>query len=137
MTSPEEAWIGSASRQAGLAAPVRDLHRAVLRRFLDTGTAPTLDWLRQAARELGNGDSAVAELEAADLVRCWASGFPAHGWRSCLAPTICCRCGPPRPSTACSPASWTASSGDRPVVSTWSSRSRRPDAAAHRAGAGE
>jgi hypothetical protein len=68
MTSPDEAWIGSASRQAALAAPVRDLHRAVLRRFLDTGTAPALDWLRQAARELGNGDSAVAELEAADLV---------------------------------------------------------------------
>jgi hypothetical protein len=68
MTSPEEAWIGSASRQAGLAASVRDLHRAVLRRFLDTGAAPALDWLRQAARELGNGDSAVAELEAADLV---------------------------------------------------------------------
>jgi hypothetical protein len=36
---------------------VRDPHRAVLRRFLDTGTAPTLDWLRQAARELGNGES--------------------------------------------------------------------------------
>jgi alkylmercury lyase len=69
MTSPDEAgWTGSASRQAALAAPVRDLHRAVLRRFLDTGNAPTLDWLRQAARELGNGDSAVAELEAADLV---------------------------------------------------------------------
>jgi hypothetical protein len=47
---------------------VLDLHRAVLRRFLDTGTAPPLDWLRQEARELGIGDSAVAELEAADLV---------------------------------------------------------------------
>jgi hypothetical protein len=50
------------------AAAVLDLHRAVLRRFLDTGTAPPLDWLRQEARELGIGDSAVAELEAADLV---------------------------------------------------------------------
>lgn len=69
MTSPEEAgWTGSASRQAALAAPVRDLHRAVLRRFLDTGTAPALDWLLQSARELGLGDSAVAELEAADLL---------------------------------------------------------------------
>jgi hypothetical protein len=45
MTSPDEAWIGSASRQAALAAPVRDLHRAVLRRFLDTGT----DVVRMAA----------------------------------------------------------------------------------------
>jgi Alkylmercury lyase len=69
MTSPEEdGWVGSASRQAALPAPVRDLHRAVLRRFLETGTAPAPDWLRQAARELGLGDFAVAELEAADLV---------------------------------------------------------------------
>lgn len=69
MTSPDEAgWIGSASRQAALAAPVRDLHRAVLRRFLETGAAPALDWLRQAAREPGLGDSALADLEAADLV---------------------------------------------------------------------
>jgi len=69
MTHPEQAgWIGSASRQAALPMPLRDLHRAVLRRFLDTGTAPALDWLRQAAREFGLGDSAVAELEAADLV---------------------------------------------------------------------
>ncbi len=69
MSSPEEAgWMGSASRQAALAAPVRDLHRAALRRFLDTGAAPTLSWVRLAAAELGLGDPAVAELEAADLV---------------------------------------------------------------------
>jgi hypothetical protein len=69
MTSPEEDfWIGSASRQAALAAPARDLHRAVLRRFLDTGAAPALDWVREAASELGLGDPAVAELQAADLV---------------------------------------------------------------------
>jgi hypothetical protein len=69
MTFPHEArWIGSASRQAALAAPVRDLHRAVLRRFLDAGAAPTLSWVRQAAAGLGLGDSAVAELAAADLV---------------------------------------------------------------------
>jgi alkylmercury lyase len=69
MASPEEAgWLGSASRQAALAAPVRDLHRAVLRRFLETGTALTLDWVRQAAGGLGLGDSAVTRLEATDLV---------------------------------------------------------------------
>ena len=69
MTTPEGAgWTGSASRQAALAAPVRDLHRAVLRRFLDAGAAPTLGWVRLAAAELGLGDPAVAELEAADLV---------------------------------------------------------------------
>jgi hypothetical protein len=69
MTSPAEAgWTGTASRQAALAAPARDLHRTVLRRFLGSGTAPTLSWVRLAAAELGLSDSAVAELEAADLV---------------------------------------------------------------------
>ena len=69
MTSPEEDfWAGSASRQAALAGPARDLHRAVLRRFLDSGTAPALSWVRQAAAELGLDDAAVAELDAADLV---------------------------------------------------------------------
>jgi hypothetical protein len=69
MTIPDEAsWVGSASRQAALPVPLRDLHRAVLRRFLYTGTAPALDWMRQAAAELGLGDSAVGELKAADLV---------------------------------------------------------------------
>ena len=69
MTIPEEAdWIGSARRQAVLPVAARDLHRAVLRRFLETGAAPALDWLRQTAGEFGLDDSAVAELEAADLV---------------------------------------------------------------------
>jgi hypothetical protein len=84
MTSPEEDfWIGSASRQAALAAPARDLHRAVLRRFLDTGTAPARSWVRQAAAELGLGDPALAELEAADLVhfdgRVVAVAYPFSG----------------------------------------------------------
>jgi hypothetical protein len=69
MTIPDEASpIGSARRQAALPVLVRDLHRAVLRHFLDTGTAPTLHWVRQAAGGLGLGDSAVTELKAADLV---------------------------------------------------------------------
>jgi hypothetical protein len=69
MTSPDESGrAGSAIRQAALPVPLRDLHRAVLRRCLDTGTAPSLDWLRQAARELGVSDSELADLEAADLV---------------------------------------------------------------------
>ncbi len=69
-TSPDErGWVGSASRQAALPTPLRDLHRAVLRRFLHTGEAPTLGWVRQAAAERGLGDCAVAGLEAADLVR--------------------------------------------------------------------
>src|SRR5215469_1666128 len=68
MIPDETGWVGSASRQAALTIPLRDLHRAVLCRFLDTGSAPALDWVRQAAAELGLGDSAVAELKDADLV---------------------------------------------------------------------
>jgi Alkylmercury lyase len=68
MNTGDTDWVGSASRQAALPAPLRDLHRAVLRRFLHTGTAPALDWVRQAAAGLDLGDSAVTELAAADLV---------------------------------------------------------------------
>jgi hypothetical protein len=69
LTNPDEpGWIGSAGRQAALPAPLRDLHRAVLRRFLTGGAAPTLRWVRHAAAGLGLGNSAVAELEAADLI---------------------------------------------------------------------
>jgi hypothetical protein len=64
----EPGWVGSADRQAALPAPLRDLHRAVLRRFLGTGAAPTLGWVRQAAAGLGLEDSAADALEAADLV---------------------------------------------------------------------
>jgi alkylmercury lyase len=62
------AWIGSASRQAALPGPLRELHRAVLRRFLETGAPPATGWSASAAAGLGLSGSAVAELEAADLV---------------------------------------------------------------------
>ena len=69
MTRPGELWRGnSRDRQAALPAPLRDLHRAVLRRFLDTGTPPAERWIRRAAAEAGLGDSAVIELAAADLI---------------------------------------------------------------------
>jgi alkylmercury lyase len=57
-----------AGRQARLPAPLRDLHRAVLRRFLETGAPPTARWLRQAAAGLGLDAAAVDELEGADAV---------------------------------------------------------------------
>jgi hypothetical protein len=57
-----------ASRQAALPGPLRDLHRAVLRRFLETGSAPTRRWVRQAALDAGLDASAVDELAAADAV---------------------------------------------------------------------
>src|SRR5258708_14273073 len=57
-----------ASRQAALPGPLRDLHRAVLRRFLQTGAAPTRRWMRQAAAEAGLDAAAVDELAAADVV---------------------------------------------------------------------
>jgi alkylmercury lyase len=57
-----------ASRQAALPGPLRDLHRAVLRRFLQTGAAPTRRWMRNAAAEVGLDAAAVDELGAADVV---------------------------------------------------------------------
>jgi NAD-dependent dihydropyrimidine dehydrogenase PreA subunit len=59
---------GIPGRQDRLPGPLRDLHRAVLRRFLATGAAPTARWLRQAAAGLGLGPDAVDELAAADAV---------------------------------------------------------------------
>jgi hypothetical protein len=57
-----------AGRQAGLPGPLRGLHRAVLRRFLDTGTAPTERWVRQAAAGRGLDATALDQLDAADAV---------------------------------------------------------------------
>jgi hypothetical protein len=57
-----------AGRQERLPGPLRELHRAVLRRFLATGAPPTARWVRQAAAEAGLGASAVDELAAADAV---------------------------------------------------------------------
>ena len=69
MTRPDEpGWIGSARRQAALPGPLRELHRAVLRRFLQTGNPPATGWIAGAAARLGLSDAVVAELEAADLV---------------------------------------------------------------------
>jgi hypothetical protein len=69
MMSPDEhGWAGSAVRQAALPAPLRDLHRAVLRRFLETGSPPTARWIAGTAAGMGLGDSAADALEAADLV---------------------------------------------------------------------
>ena len=53
-----------AGRHAGLPAPLRDLHRAVLRGFLETGAAPTARWVRQTALDTGLDASATDELEA-------------------------------------------------------------------------
>ena len=57
-----------AGRQHRLPGPLRELHRAVLRRFLATGTPPTARWLRQDAADAGLDASAVDELAAADAV---------------------------------------------------------------------
>jgi hypothetical protein len=65
-----------AGRQAALPGPLRGLHRAVLRRFLDTGAAPTERWIRQAAAGRGLDASALDQLAAADAVHV-ASGVVA------------------------------------------------------------
>jgi hypothetical protein len=59
---------GITSRQERLPGALRDLHRAVLGRFLATGAAPTARWLKQAAADLGLGPDAAAALAAADVV---------------------------------------------------------------------
>jgi len=57
------------SRQERLPGPLRELHRAVLRRFLQTGAPPTARWLRQAAAHAGlDANAAVDQLSAADAV---------------------------------------------------------------------
>jgi NAD-dependent dihydropyrimidine dehydrogenase PreA subunit len=57
-----------AGRQAALPGPLRGLHRAVLRRFLDTGAPPTARWVRQAAAGRGLDAAALDRLDAADAV---------------------------------------------------------------------
>jgi alkylmercury lyase len=57
-----------AGRQAALPGPLRGLHRAVLRRFLDTGAPPTARWIRQAAADRGLDAAALDQLDAADAV---------------------------------------------------------------------
>jgi NAD-dependent dihydropyrimidine dehydrogenase PreA subunit len=57
-----------ASRQEHLPGPLRELHRAVLRRFLATGAPPTARWLRQAALDQGLDAAALDDLSAADVV---------------------------------------------------------------------
>src|SRR5713101_9032319 len=57
-----------AGRAERLPGPLRELHRAVLRRFLATGAPPTARWLRQAAAEAGLDASAPGDLAAADAV---------------------------------------------------------------------
>src|SRR6266567_7821242 len=59
---------GIAGRQQRLPGPLRELHRAVLRRFLEAGAPPTVRWLRQAAADAGLDASTVDELAAADAV---------------------------------------------------------------------
>ena len=57
-----------AGRAERLPDPLRELHRAVLRRFLATGAPPTARWARHAAREAGLDASALDALAAADAV---------------------------------------------------------------------
>src|SRR5712691_7907895 len=62
-----------ASRAERLPGPLRELHRAVLRRFLEAGAPPTARWLRQAAADAGLDASA----------RLAATGWPP--WMECRA----------------------------------------------------
>jgi len=57
-----------AGRQQRLPGPLRELHRAVLRRFLETGAPPGVRWLRRAAADTGLDAAALDTLAAADAV---------------------------------------------------------------------
>ena len=76
-----------ASRQQRLPGPLRELHRAVLRRFLATGAPPTARWLRQAAADAGLDASAIDELAAADAVHV-ANGVVAVAYPFSGTPTV-------------------------------------------------
>ena len=55
--------------QAALPPAMRDLHRAVLQAFLDTGAAPSVAWLRDQAMQVGvDPGDALARLAEDDLV---------------------------------------------------------------------
>jgi Alkylmercury lyase len=75
-----------AGRQQRLSGPLRGLHRAVLRRFLESGAPPDVRWLRQAAAEAGLDVSALDELSAADAVHI-ASGVVAVAYPFSGTPT--------------------------------------------------
>lgn len=65
----EAAASGDAARQAELPVVLRDLHRAVLRQFLDSGDPPSERWFQRWAGRLGlDPDKAAARLASADLV---------------------------------------------------------------------
>jgi alkylmercury lyase len=57
-----------AGRAERLPGPLSELHRAVLRRFLEAGAPPTARRLRQVAADAGLDASAVDALAAADAV---------------------------------------------------------------------
>ncbi|NUR31341.1 MAG: hypothetical protein HOV83_36785 [Catenulispora sp.] len=55
--------------QATLTSQLRELHRAILSEFVDTGAAPTVAWITDKASLLGlEPGQAIADLSAADLV---------------------------------------------------------------------
>jgi Alkylmercury lyase len=72
MTEPAAALrnvAGTGARQARLSPQLRELHRFVLRHFLDEGAPPGSDWLAERAVELGlDPATAIPELARADLV---------------------------------------------------------------------
>ena len=60
---------GTGARQAKVPRELRELHRFVLRHFLEAGAPADLDWLGERAIELGLDPAmAVPELAEADLV---------------------------------------------------------------------
>src|SRR5215469_3242107 len=74
-----------AGRQQRLPGALRDLHRAVLRRFLETGAPHSERWLLQAAADTGLDASALVEMDGLPAVYAMcaidALGLPAMARR--------------------------------------------------------
>lgn len=92
--------------QATLTPELRELHRAILTSFVDTGVAPTTAWVGDAATRLGlDPDQALADLADADLVHL------AHGVVTVAYPFSGTRT-PHRVQLVDGPAVWAMCAGD-------------------------
>ena len=84
MSDPNELWRGgSTERQACIPAPLRDLHRTILRQFMQTGTPPTAAWITWTAARLGLPDERQALEDGRGVVAVAGRG-PGRGREQAL-----------------------------------------------------
>lgn len=92
--------------QVALSPRLRDLHRAILSAFIDSGHAPTVSWIADRATTLDlDPADALSRLADADLVHC-ADGSVTVAYPFSGVPT------PHRVQLDCGTASWAMCGGD-------------------------